>query len=409
VRAGVASAVSVGQSLIIELEEAIQSGSKDKRIDALRRITDLFVADADRLNDQQIDVFDDILGHLIKRIESKALAELSRRLAPIHNAPIEVVRRLARDDNIVVAEPILTASPRLSDSDLIEIASTKTQAHLLAISARPQIGTAVTDVLLQRGNQDVFHTLAENSGARFSVRGFETLVRHAESDGRLAEKVGLRLDVPLRLFRELLSRATEAVRARLLELAGPESRRHIQGVLSAIAEDAQHEARRRTEHDYAAAQTGVAALKAEGRLDDAAVFEFASKGQYAHIVTALSSLCSAPVPLVDELLQSKHREAILIACKAAELEWPTVKAVLNCRAIAGKMSDLDVDTARADFLRLSASGAQRVLRFWQVRHTVANEPSNPLAQSGLRPLRQPPPSSSRTPDEGPPNLRSEQR
>ena len=150
-RAGDVVAVSVGQSLIIELEEAIQSGSKDKRIDALRRITDLFVADADRLTDQQIDVFDDILGHLIKRIESKALAELSRRLAPIHNAPIEVVRRLARDDDIVVAEPILTASARLSDSDLIEIASTKTQARLLAISARPQIGTAVTDVLLQRG------------------------------------------------------------------------------------------------------------------------------------------------------------------------------------------------------------------------------------------------------------------
>jgi hypothetical protein len=179
--------------------------------------------------------------------------------------------------------------------------------------------------------------------------------------------------------------------------------------LSGIAEDAQHGARRRTEHDYAAARTGVAALKVEGRLNDAAVFEFATKGLYAHIVTALSTLCSAPVPLVDELLQSKHREAILIACKAAELEWPTVKAVLNCRAIAGKMSDLDVDTARADFLRLSPSGAQRVLRFWQVRHAVANDPSNPLSQSGLRPLRHPPPSSARTPDDGAPNVRPEQR
>ena len=141
----------VGQSLIIELEEAIQSGSKDKRVDALRRITDLFVADAGRLNDQQVDVSNDILEHLIKRIESGALAELSRRLAPIHNAPVEVVRRLARDDDIVIAEPILAAWARLSDSDLIEIASTRPQAHLLAISARPQIGTAVTDFLLQRG------------------------------------------------------------------------------------------------------------------------------------------------------------------------------------------------------------------------------------------------------------------
>jgi len=95
--------------------------------------------------------------------------------------------------------------------------------------------------------------------------------------------------------------------------------------------------------------------------------------------------------------------------QAAELEWPTVKAVLNCRAIAGKMSDLDVDTARADFLRLSPSGAQRVLRFWQVRHAVANDPSNPLSQGGLRPLRHPPPSSGRTPDDGAPNVRPEQR
>jgi uncharacterized protein (DUF2336 family) len=130
-------AVDAGQSLIAELEDAIQSGSKDKRVETLRRVTDLFVADADRLSDQQIDVFDNVLGHLIKRIEDKALAELSRRLGPINNAPIDVVRRLARDDNIVVAEPILTTSARLSDTDLIEIASTKTPTHLMAISARP--------------------------------------------------------------------------------------------------------------------------------------------------------------------------------------------------------------------------------------------------------------------------------
>ena len=102
--------MDIGQSLITELEDAIRSGSKEKRINSLRRITDLFVADADRLNNQQIDVFDDVLGHLINRIEGKALAELSRRLGPINNAPADVVRRLARDDNILVAEPILTQS-----------------------------------------------------------------------------------------------------------------------------------------------------------------------------------------------------------------------------------------------------------------------------------------------------------
>ena len=220
-------------------------------------------------------------------------------------------------------------------------------------------------------------------------------MRQAAGDAPLAEKIGLRLDVPLRLFSELLSRANEAVRAHLLETAGPESRRYIRRVLSAIAEDARCEARRRREHDHAAARAGIAGLKAEGRLNDAAVFDFVTKGQYAHIVAALSALCGASVRLVEELLHNTRREAILMACKAAELEWPTVRAILNWRAIAGKMSDLDVDSARAEFLRLSPGGAQRVLRFWQIRHALANEPSNPLVQSRFRPLRRPPPSSAR--------------
>jgi uncharacterized protein (DUF2336 family) len=368
-------------SLISELENAIESGSKDKRVDTLRRITDLFVSDADRLNDQQIDVFDDVLGHLIKRIEGKALAELSRRLGPINNAPVEIVRRLARDDNIAVAEPVLTQSARLNDKDLIEIATTKTPAHLLAISGRSQIGANVTDVLLQRGDRKVFHKLAANSGANFSQGGFATLVKHSERDGELAEKVGLRLDVPLRLFRELLLRATEAVRARLLALAGPESRDQIQRILADISENTGHEAGFQNDHDYAEAQALVLAMRSTGELNEAAIFEFAKAGRHADMVAALSVLCGAPLKLVENLLQSEHREAFLIPCKAAMLEWPTVRMILTCRSIGRTMSDQDLDTARTDYYKLSQNNAKRVLRFWQVRQTASKDAATPNASS----------------------------
>jgi uncharacterized protein (DUF2336 family) len=377
--------MQAGQSLIGELEDAIQSGSKDKRVDTLRRITDLFVADADRLNDQQIEVFDDVLGHLIKRIEGKALAELSRRLGPINNAPTEIVRRLARDDDIAVAEPILTQSPRLSDKDLIEIASTKTQGHLLAISARPQIGATVTDVLLQRGDRQVFHKLAGNSGASFSDGGFATLVKHSEQDQQLAEKVGLRLDVPLRLFRELLLRATEAVRSRLLATASPESRDQIQRVLATISEETRHEAGFQNEHDYAEAQARVLAMRSTGELNEAAIFGFAKSGRYADTVAALSLLCGAPLKLVESLLQSEHREALLVPCKAAALEWPTVRAIMSCRSIGRTMSDQDLDSARTDYYKLSQSNAQRVLRFWQVRQTTSKHAGTAAAASARLP------------------------
>jgi uncharacterized protein (DUF2336 family) len=373
--------MQAGQSLISELEDAIQSGSKDKRVDSLRRITDLFVADANRLNDQQIEVFDDVLCHLIKRIEGKALEELSRRLAPINQAPSDVVRRLAGNDDIAVAAPILTQSTRLTDSDLIEIAKTKPQPHLLAISGRAKIGATVTDVLLDRGDRDVFHKLAGNSGASFSENGFATLVKQSERDEKLAEKVGLRLDVPLRLFRELLMRATEAVRSRLMALAGPESREQIQRVLAAIAEDAQHEAGFQNQHDYAEAQAHALAMQAAGELNEAAIFEFAKAGRYAEFVAALALLCGAPLPLVESLMQKESREAILVPCKAAGLQWPTVRMIMSCRSVGGAASEHDVESARTDYFKLSQTNAQRVLRFWQVRQTAADGTSAPVVAS----------------------------
>jgi uncharacterized protein (DUF2336 family) len=382
--------VNACPSLIADLEDAIQSGSKDKRVDSLRRITDLFVNDADRFTDQQIDVFDDVLGQLIKRIEGKALAELSQRLAPINNAPAEVVRRLARDDDIAVAEPILAQSQRLSESDLIEIASTKTHGHLLAISGRPEIGRNVTDVLLRRGDSPVFHKLAANSGASFSEAGFATLVKHSERDQRLAEKMGLRLDIPLRLFRELLLRATEAVRARLMALAGPESREHIQRVLAAISEDAEHEAGFQNQYETEQAHARVVAMQAAGELNEAVLLGFAKEGRHTDMVAALALMSGTPLPLMESLLQNENREAVLVPCKAAGLAWPTVRTILACRSVGSVRSDIDVDSARTEFSKLSQNGAQRVLRFWQVRKSASSDvsvPSRSLPRTAPAPNR----------------------
>jgi uncharacterized protein (DUF2336 family) len=364
--------MTAGLSLITELEDAIESGSKDKRLDSLRRITDLFVSSSDRFNDQQIEVFDDVLGQLIKRVEAKALAELSERLAPIGNAPIDVVRQLAQNDDIAVAEPILTKSTRLSDNDLIEIAKTKTQGHLLAISGRDNIGTSLTDVLLQRGDDQVFHKLAENRGAQFSDDGFLRLVKRSERSEQLAEKVGMRIDLPANLFSQLLARATEAVRTRLLALAGAENRDKIQLVLGAISAEGEREAVAIREQDLTRARERVAAMRDRGELKEAAFFEFARTGHYAEIVAALSVMSGAPVKLMEKLLQSDHFTALLIPCKASGLEWTTVRMLLTCRTVGRRTSAQDLDQASTDYFKLSTSSAQRVLRFWQVRQAASN-------------------------------------
>ena len=129
-------------SLISELDAAIQSSSSDKRIATLRRVTDLFLSHAGQYDSEQMKLFDGVLMRMIGHMETRALAELGGRLAPIDGAPVEVIRHLANHDEIVVAGPVLKDSRQLTSNDLVDIARRKSQDHLLAISGRSEIGRA---------------------------------------------------------------------------------------------------------------------------------------------------------------------------------------------------------------------------------------------------------------------------
>ena len=101
--------MSASASLIPELEDVIQHGSQRSGAETLKRITNLFSTARRSFNEDHVGLFDDVLGRLIAEIEAKARAELSRRLAPVANAPTELMRKLANDDDIAVAGPVLDA------------------------------------------------------------------------------------------------------------------------------------------------------------------------------------------------------------------------------------------------------------------------------------------------------------
>jgi uncharacterized protein (DUF2336 family) len=331
----------------------------------LRRLTDLFLSESDRLNDEQIRVFDDVLGQLIQRMENKALVELSKRLAPVDNAPVEVIRRLAWSDEIAVAGPVLTESSRLTTDDLVAVANAKGQDHLLAISGRARLNETVTDVLLIRGNHKIASRLATNSDASFSETGFSILVKAGEADDVLAERVGLRLDLPIRLLRQLLLRASEAVRVRLLSLSTPESKNEVLRVLSSISSEVTQEVTK--PRDFSKAQECVLQMQKSKCLNESAIMQFANAGQYEEMVAALALLSGSSIELIRPLVKNPRPDGLLIPCKAAELKWPAVSAILKNRFAHHSVSADDLAQSKSNFIALTKSSAQRVLRFWQVR------------------------------------------
>jgi uncharacterized protein (DUF2336 family) len=354
--------MGVPVSLLPELEDVVQHGSADKRAETLRRITTLFLDGAPSFNAEHVALFDDVIGCLVVEIEAKALAELARRIAPVPNAPAGVISVLAKNDDIEVAGPVLKQA-NLPDPDLLRIAETKGQAHLLALSTRRRISEALSDMLVERGDRDVARSIANNQYAQLSVNAFSTLVKRAEEDGVLAEKVGMRTDIPPRLFRQLLMQASDMVQRRLLAKAKPETQSEIRRILAQVTDEVAAKAAPR---NYTAAIAAVRALHKERKLGEADVAEFAKAGKYEETIAALSTLCAVPVEVVDRLMNGERADPVLILARAVGFSWPTVRAVLNARPGA-KPSPQTLDVARENFDRLTATTAQRVVRFWQVR------------------------------------------
>ncbi|HEY1474755.1 MAG TPA: DUF2336 domain-containing protein [Pseudolabrys sp.] len=354
--------MSVPASLLPELEEVVQHGSVEKRAETLHRITNLFLDGAPNFSAEHVALFDDVIGCLIEEIEVKALAELARRIAPVRNAPHGVVTTLAKNDNIAVAGPVLKQA-HIDDPDLKYIAETKGQAHLLAMSTRQPISETLSDVLVRRGNGAVVRSVATNQKARLSDNAFATLVNRAERDGVLAERVGLRTDIPPRLFRQLLMQASEVVQRRLLAQARPETQAEIRRVLAKVTDEV---AAKTTPRDYTAALAAVQALHKERKLTEADVANYARNGNYEETIAALATLSAVPVEVVDRLMSGERADPVLILARAAGFGWRTVREIMNARPGA-MLASQTIDAASENFERLTAATAQRVVRFWQVR------------------------------------------
>ena len=361
-------------SIIDEVESAIRIGSAEKGLETARRVTDLFLSSAGSFDDEQIALFDDVLDRLIGTIELRAiadmaarvaLAEISAQLAPITQAPPSVIRRLANNDEIRIAGPVLQESARLDDGDLKKIASTKGEPHLLAIAGRWWLKEVVTDALLARRYPSVSRRLAANPGARVSAKGFAVIVGHAESDPELAVSVGVRVDLPSELRRKLLRSATDAVRTRLLSRAPPDVFDEIQSAIAAVTVGVEREMS--GVRDFEGAKRAIANLRAAGQLSEATLLGFATQRRYEEAVAALAALSGSTVEVIRPLMQSLREDGLLVPCKAAQLSWETTAAVLEIRFATGAMKPADLARAQGHYARMTTENAMRTLRFWQVR------------------------------------------
>ena len=351
--------------LIDQLENALGNKDLARRAEVLRRVTDLFVLRSGSFSDDQIALFDVVMGRLIDNIESAARAQFGSRIAKLPDAPRGVVRLLASDHAIEVAGPLLTHSERLDVDTLVDTAKTRSQDHLLAISTRKVLVEAVTDVLVERGNNAVVSSTAHNAGAKFSEFGVSTLIRKARDDGDLALCVWSRPDIPRQNLVKLFVDASEAVKNQLVE-ADPRRAELIKSMVAQATDDIQTKARAGS-NDFSVASNEVRELNAAGRLNEPQLLAFADEGNFDRVVATLALMCDLPVGLVERALVQYQTEQIVVLARALDISWATTMKLLLMHAGVNGSSRQQLDVTFANFYRLQPATARTALKFYRMR------------------------------------------
>ena len=355
--------VFAAADLIDELEAAAASKDLRRQSQVMRRVTDLFVANDSLLKANQAALFEDVMERLLGVVDARVRAEFGARLATVPNAPAGTLRLLALDEAIEVAGPVLEQAEGLLEATLLETAQTRSQRHLLAISRRTSVPVAVTDVLVDRGNDEVVRTAAGNAGARFSDAGVASLSTRAANDPELACRLWSRADLPRERLLRLVEGASREVIARLV--ASDDSKAELFRDLVAEAAKRVRDAVRQNSGQYAAALTRVEDLNRAGKLDEAQLKQFAEENAFDAVLVALSLKCDLPIALVERALADKRLDQLLVFAKAAELSWDTMRAIL----LMLKLGDINVQ--RDLFARLQSKTAKTALQYYRLRNRAS--------------------------------------
>src|SRR3984957_2640023 len=367
------------KSFLDELEEAVTRGTPESRARALWHTTDLMIAGD--FSDDEIWTFGEVVTRLADEIEVAARAQLSERLARFDNAPVNIIHKLAFDDAIEVAGPVLRETKQLEPYALVANVCTKSQTHMLAISKRETLAESVTDELVTRGNQEVVKSVVQNNGARFSDFGFLHMIKRAEGDSILAEQLGLRKDIPRHVFQQLIAKASDDVRKRL-ERERPTMADQIQTSVSDVTGELQSKFGP-VSRSYFVAKRVVMTQHRQGNLNENSISGYARSHKLDEVTIGLSLLCALPGDVIERAVLDKNREMLLILAKALDFSWATTMSLLFLGAKDHRITAKDLKDTETEYGRLNVETSRSVLKFYQSRKNAGSADSDPKRKPAL--------------------------
>jgi len=281
---------------------------------------------------------------------------LSEALKDYADAPPAIIRRLARDAELIVSEPVLSFSPVLTDEDLIEIiAGNPPQGARAAIARRKNLREKVSDAIVNANDTDAVAALLANHSAQIREETLDRIVSRAidieawhaplvarpvlprKAAIRIARFVADSLIDQLEERRDLSSDVLEEIRAVVQkriedgDLPDPTNKKKAKAAEPEESPDAALERARK--------------LMKQGRLGEDAVAESVRGGNRAFVMAALTVRSKLDGAIVERAFQDKSAKGV------AAVAWKAGLSARLAEQVQGKLAAIgprDVLRARED-------------------------------------------------------------
>ena len=352
------------------LVELAHETSSERRRELLREITEVFLDDPSSYNSTESQYFGEIMGKVAYDLERQVREELAAKLAAEAAAPPDLIKRLAGDE-IEVARPVITESPVLQESDLIDIAESQGQEHLMAMTERTDIGERLSDVIVDKGDDRVVEGLVRNETAQIGRNTMEKVVARAESSEALQEPLVDRPDLPADLMKDMLAFVTEDIKNKILEQTNAVNSEKLDELLGDVGSKLENQAEMRNS-GKSKPEMLIATLLATGQLNEAKLVELARQRQVPELICGLSELAELDIPTTRRAIMDRTGEGLAIVCKSCGFSQTTFSTLVNHVWPDSERSIEQSCTLIALYNQVTSETAQRVMRFWRVRQNSDN-------------------------------------
>jgi hypothetical protein len=352
------------QSLMTtELMELALEKSLEKRLELLRRLTDVYLEQPNQNAPAAESLLNDIVKGLLSRVDRPDRIQAAADLSKLPALPGVLARALATDSDFEVAQPIIRDHRGLSDDILVDVAENGSQERLYAIAARSVVTAPVTDVVVRRGDQNVVRTLAANKGAQFSSEAMETLISKAERDGVLQTHIVGRTDLSIEAVGKLLPMISQELAARLgsktIGFDGSAMRQHFTDWM------------RDRNKNVAAVDAYIDGIrKGDLKLNDV-VIELIRNKRLLDTATVLAAMIYLDRSYTFNVLTRGNAQSTMLLLKSMQLSWPVVDSFLKLRRAKVGPGDMENPVERHEYEAIDLATAQRIVRFMKVRRTAA--------------------------------------